>query len=94
MRSQELLNAFGFTTLFGVLGWLGTWTTWIGLALLFLHMSNGIFHLVSPVTRMSHLPGTVTGILLYAPLALLATRHASGRTTPSSPSCSRRSSWA
>ena len=74
--SLELLNAFGFTTLFGVLGWIGTRRTWIGLTVLFLNLSNGFFHLVYSVTRMSYVPGTVSGTVLYMPLAILAARHA------------------
>ncbi len=75
----ELLNTFGFLTIFGLVGWLGTRVIWIGLALLFLNFSNAFFHLVYSVTQMTYIPGTVTGTLLYLPLALLATRFAISR---------------
>jgi hypothetical protein len=73
--SLELLNAFGLTALFGVVGWLGTRVVWVGLALLFVNFGNAFFHLVASVTRMEYVPGVVTATLLYLPLALLATRH-------------------
>lgn len=76
LRALEVLNAFGFTLLFGAVGWLGTRVAWIGLTLLFVNSGNGFFHLVYSVTQMDYLPGAVTGTLLYMPLALLATRHA------------------
>jgi len=74
--SLELLNAFGLTTVFGLIGWLGTRVVQVGLALLFLNFSNGLFHLVYSITQMTYMPGTVTGTVLYMPLALLAARHA------------------
>ena len=75
-RTLEIANAFGFTLLFGVVGWLGTRVIWVGLALLFTNFGNGFFHLVHSVIHMQYVPGVVTGTLLYLPLALLAMRHA------------------
>ncbi len=72
----ELLNAFGFTTLFAVVGWFGSRYVWLGLWLLFTNFANGFFHLITSVIHMSYIPGTVTGTLLYLPLGLLATRFA------------------
>lgn len=74
--SLELLNVFGFTTLFGLVGWLGTRVKWVGLGLLFTNFGNGFFHLVYSVVRLTYVPGAFTGALLYLPLGLLATRHA------------------
>jgi hypothetical protein len=74
--SLEILNAFGLTTIFGLIGWMGTRWTGVGLGLLFLNFSNGYFHLVYAVTKMAYMPGVVTGTVLYLPLGLLATRHA------------------
>ena len=71
----EFLNAFGFTIIFGLIGWLGTRIIWVGLALLFVNFSNGFFHLVYTVTKMAYIPGVVTATLLYMPLGLFATRH-------------------
>jgi len=72
----EIGNAFGFTLLFGTLGWIGTRVAWIGLATLFINFANAFFHLVYSVTQLSYLPGVVTGTLCYLPLALLAARFA------------------
>jgi len=72
----ELVNAFGLMLLFGVVGWLGTRTIWLGMALLYTNFSNAYFHLVHSLTHMVYVPGAVTGALLYLPLALLATRYA------------------
>jgi len=72
----EILNALVFTTLFGLLGWLGTRVIWIGFGLLFVNFGNGFFHLIQSVIHMSYVPGTVTGTLLYLPLAILATHFA------------------
>ena len=74
--SLEILNAFGLTTIFGLIGWLGTRVPWVGLGLLFVNFSNGFFHLVYSVTQMVYIPGAVTGTVLYMPLGLLAARHA------------------
>jgi len=71
----ELLNAFGFTLLFGIVGWFGTRLIWLGMGLLYTNFSNAFFHLVYSVTHMTYVPGTVTGALLYLPLGLLATRY-------------------
>lgn len=72
----EILNAFGLTIIFGLVGWLGTRLKWLGMGLLFVNFANGFFHLVYSITQMAYLPGAVTGTLLYLPLGLLATRHA------------------
>lgn len=72
----ELFNSFGLMLIFGLLGWLGTRITWLGLGLLFVNFGNGFFHLVFSVVRQAYMPGAITGTLLYLPLALLATRHA------------------
>ncbi len=74
--SLEILNAFGLTTVFGLIGWLGTRVPWVGLALLFVNFSNGYFHLVYSLTQMVYIPGAVTGAVLYLPLGLFAARHA------------------
>lgn len=74
--SLEILNAFGFTTIFGLIGWLGTRVTWIGLGLLFVNFGNGFFHLVYSITQMVYIPGAATGTVLYLPLGLFAARHA------------------
>ena len=72
----ELLNAFGFTVLFGMLGLLGTRVIWVGLALLFVNFGNGFFHLIYSVTQMTYMPGAITGTVLYLPLGLFATKYA------------------
>jgi hypothetical protein len=72
----ELGNAFGFTVLFAALGWAGTRVVWIGLAALFINSANALFHLAYSATQLTYVPGTVTGTLLYMPLAILAARYA------------------
>jgi hypothetical protein len=72
----ELLNVFGFTVLFGILGLLGTRVIWLGLALLFVNFGNGFFHLIYSVTQMTYMPGAITGTFLYLPLGLSATKYA------------------
>lgn len=74
--SLELLNAFGLTALFGLIGWLGTRVRWAGLALLFTNFANGYFHLVYAVTRFEYAPGVITSACLYLPLGLFAARFA------------------
>jgi hypothetical protein len=74
--SLEILNAFGFTVIFGLVGWFGTRVPWVGLGLLFVNFGNGFFHLVYSMTQMGYIPGVVTGTVLYMPLGLLAARHA------------------
>ena len=76
VTALELANAFGFTILFGVIGWLGTRVVWLGLALLFTNFGNGFFHLVHSGIHMAYVPGAITGTLLYLPLGLLAARYA------------------
>lgn len=74
-----LANAFGFTVFFGLAGWLGTRVIWVGLAVLFINVGNGFFHLVESVVHLRYVPGAVTGSLLYLPLGLLATHFAVSR---------------
>jgi hypothetical protein len=81
----ELLNALGLTLVFGLVGWLGTRIVWVGLALLFLSSANGFFHLTHTVSHWTYVPGTVTGTLLYLPLALLAARFAVRRNDVGAP---------
>ncbi len=76
VTSLELFNAFILTGVFGLTGWIGTRIRWIGIALLFMNMSNGYFHLTYSITRFVYVPGVITGTLLYMPLALLAVRYA------------------
>ncbi len=81
----EVLNVFGFLTAFGLIGWLGTRVTWVGLGLLFVNFGNGFFHLVHSVTHLTYVPGVVTGTGLYLPLGLFATRYAVARNDVSGP---------
>lgn len=75
----ELLNALVLTTLFGLLGWLGTRHIWLGLGTLWINLANGFFHLIYSVTQMTYIPGTITGTVLYLPLGLLACYFAAAR---------------
>jgi len=76
LTALELFNALGLTLVFGLAGWYGTRRVAFGLGVLYLNFANAFFHLVFSVVRMSYVPGTVTGALLYLPLTLLATRFA------------------
>ena len=60
VAALELLNAFVLTSMFGLLGWLGTRFVWVGLAVLFINFANGLFHLIYSVTHWVYVPGLLT----------------------------------
>jgi hypothetical protein len=72
-RFACMVNLTVPVVLFPLLAWAGTDRPWIGMIGLYLLAVNAFGHLILTVSRRRYSPGVVTGVVLFLPLAGLAT---------------------